>query len=887
MGQMMTTRNGRVQAIMDAAQAERDQKREWKKNWGRLKKLSKGVSPSPMPPLPVLQDSFADIVADNAWAGQRCFIIGGGESLEDFEFSRLAGELVIGVNRAYERFDCTIMFATDAQYHRWIKGGQLGAEAKKRFEEFKGHKVWLDSARYCHKGVHRLTGLNGHGLSFSMKAGLKHGGNSGYGALNLAVCLGANPIYLLGFDMKGKGGKQAHWHNGYPVMQPDAVYKKFKTYFETAAPILKKRGIKVVNLNPDSALKCFDFGKLENLENLPVKIRYYEKYDSAKVIPQNCPLLFFEGCLGFGDNFYQRPIIKEVAKTHKAVYLKTAFPEVYWDIPNVKFVYPEKMPLRTQKAHIESLPASTWSKRPEDSHRVWWGDIGPPSERKIQTKYVELENRKDFDFSLPLKKEWIEDASKVVKKLKLGGKKLCIVRRPTNRREWNCPSRNPKIEYYQLLIDQYKDEYFFLGLADIKQKEEWFAGELHGLDKEFNKGEIPLTTILGLMKIADMTITYPSFFMIAAVGVRATCFCIWGGASAPHYSLRKNLGLQNFGYVAPEPFCSCHTMIHNCNKVIPRDQILAGFEELKNRPKYTKSVTVGVPPGMGDAYWVMTKMESFKERKGIDRLRVVVLKDKVHYYTSDFLRLFPFVDEVVERDKTFDIRDLYNKSSPGFMLKDTQGVDYFIDFGALMWLKGVKLENILPECKTNYNSPIDLPEESVKFAAEVKEKNEGKFVLFYTSSIGNNKNWNGGAWTPGDWVALADLIFKHSGIRPLLVGAYWDRDYAAQIRKLDKENIVQDLVGKTTIPQLLSLTREANLIVSFPSGIPMMATYWGVPTVMFWGINSISRRARFDSEFMYAWVPPKARNNGRYIPLAYDAPETSSEWIFNKVRRFL
>lgn len=265
MGEMITTRNGRVQAIMDSAQQKRDHEREWQRNWARLRKLSNGVSPRPMPVIPAEHNLFSSVVADNAWSGQRCFIIGGGESLKDFDFSKLKGELVIGVNRAYERLDCTIMFASDAKYYKWIHKGKLGAEAKRKFEEFKGRKVWLDSARYCYKGVHLLTGLNGHGLSFSMKAGLNYGGNSGYGALNLAVCLGANPIYLLGFDMKGKNGKQAHWHDGYPKAQPATVYRKFKAYFESATPILKEKGIKVINLNHKSALKCFEFGKFENI----------------------------------------------------------------------------------------------------------------------------------------------------------------------------------------------------------------------------------------------------------------------------------------------------------------------------------------------------------------------------------------------------------------------------------------------------------------------------------------------------------------------------------------------------------------------------------------------------------------------------------------------
>ncbi|GAH32745.1 unnamed protein product, partial [marine sediment metagenome] len=227
-------------------------------------------------------DTFTNVMVDNVWKGQRCFIIGGGASLKDFDFSRLESELTIGVNRAYEKLPCTIMFATDAKLYKWITDETLGVEAKRKFEEFQGHKVWLDSQNNKFKGVHRLTRLGGDGLSFSLKNGLVSGGNSGYGALNLAVCLGANPIYLLGFDMKGIGGKQAHWHDGYPNAQPDSVYKKFKAYFDSAAPILKEKGIKVINLNPDSELKCFEFGDMEKLVEPLGKYVYHEGLDSKK-----------------------------------------------------------------------------------------------------------------------------------------------------------------------------------------------------------------------------------------------------------------------------------------------------------------------------------------------------------------------------------------------------------------------------------------------------------------------------------------------------------------------------------------------------------------------------------------------------------------------------
>jgi len=478
---------------------------------------------------------------NETWIGKRCFIIGGGPSLKGFDFKRLTGELTIAINRAFEYLDPSIIFYMDNEtFYQDVLNGQFGTEARDKFMTTRCLKIALNV--FGHKfgyETYSIPETKKAGFTTELEDGLYHGGNSGFAALNLAICLKANPIYLLGFDMKGDGsGKQAHFHSGYRMVQSDRVYKSFKKSFEKAAPILDRLGIKVINLNPDSDLKCFEFGKFDEIYPDP-GFEFIPAFDSRKLIPRKHRNLFFHGVLGLGDNLYQRPIVKDVAKQYKTVYLNTCFPEIYWDIPNVKFVYPNPLNLRTQKKHVEKLPKSTWSNRPKHADSARWDQLGPPSEKKVQTKYVELENQENFDFSFPLRDKWIKAAEKIKAKLKLKGKKLCIVRRPTDRREWSCPSRNPKIEYFQLLLDKYKKDYFYLSIADIEKGKEWFDGDLKGINFSFDKGELDLTTILGLMKIADMTITFPGFFMIAAIAIRAKCFTIFGGAAGPEFVLRK------------------------------------------------------------------------------------------------------------------------------------------------------------------------------------------------------------------------------------------------------------------------------------------------------------------------------------------------------------
>lgn len=203
-----------------------------------------------------------EVLPDRAWEGKPCVIIGGGPSLATFDWQRLRGWHTIGINRTYERFDPTVIFSMDTRFLRWILGGEYGQEAMEKFAVSKAYKVWLCTYN-CKlpKDIFILRVWKTYSQGFrafpaTMREGIGHGNNSGYGALNLAACLGASPIYLLGFDMKYEDGK-THWHEGHPVPhRPDTV-QKFMRYFQMAAIKTKEMGLEVVNLNPDSALPYF------------------------------------------------------------------------------------------------------------------------------------------------------------------------------------------------------------------------------------------------------------------------------------------------------------------------------------------------------------------------------------------------------------------------------------------------------------------------------------------------------------------------------------------------------------------------------------------------------------------------------------------------------
>lgn len=96
------------------------------------------------------------------------------------------------------------------------------------------------------------------------------GGNSGFQAINLAAQLGADPIVLVGFDMRVDHG--LHWHGRHAgnLRNPSPTnIREWRQRLNLAAASLAARGITVLNASPESALTAYPivpFGRALGLE---------------------------------------------------------------------------------------------------------------------------------------------------------------------------------------------------------------------------------------------------------------------------------------------------------------------------------------------------------------------------------------------------------------------------------------------------------------------------------------------------------------------------------------------------------------------------------------------------------------------------------------------
>ena len=199
---------------------------------------------------------------------KRAFIIGGGPSLKDFDFSRLRDEDTIITNKSILDVPSPNYFITvDYTFAK-----KIGVE---RFSQIKIPKVFV--ADFSHPFlkerdgrivderfnlVYHLNDFNvivksyradGIGYSFD---DFRTGRNSGFCALQLAVVLGYKEIYLLGIDLNTVGSL-THYHGGYGESKEkfdSKLLMYFKYFKEGLEQLQKKSNVQVFSCSENSSL---------------------------------------------------------------------------------------------------------------------------------------------------------------------------------------------------------------------------------------------------------------------------------------------------------------------------------------------------------------------------------------------------------------------------------------------------------------------------------------------------------------------------------------------------------------------------------------------------------------------------------------------------------
>lgn len=269
--------------------------------------------------------------------------------------------------------------------------------------------------------------------------------------------------------------------------------------------------------------------------------------------------MIIKGMYGLGDNIYQRAFIREIKER---VYLYTAWPQLYKDLINIKFVKPTTN-LRTQNKNIHIQDAILWDTAPSlPVKKIGYGAAAfrtgsildaMSNQFGVSAKIFDLPKFKSHEIKKP----------------------YAIVRPATVRKEWKNIARNPESKYVSISADLLiKNGYTVVSVADLQDGQEW-ANELPQCDVAYNNGELSLESLMGLVQGASLIVGGVGWIVPAAIACGIPLICILGGHgghNAPEKITGEPMDTNKTRWIYPDHYCRCTTMLHQCNKKI------SGFE---------------------------------------------------------------------------------------------------------------------------------------------------------------------------------------------------------------------------------------------------------------------------------------------------------------------
>lgn len=274
---------------------------------------------------------------------------------------------------------------------------------------------------------------------------------------------------------------------------------------------------------------------------------------------------------GIGDNVMQRIYVRALAAREKEpVYIDTAIPELYSDIPNLKFICPETN-WRTQKKIQNRFQGYV---KPEDIPKKFsqiltlkYGAEDLMSKSIFQT----------FDSIIPLEEyPFIYDLPRYDSAFKVkDNRPIAVIRPVTARREWYTPSRNPDPYYINWIADYLKKNGFcVISIADLAPNQEWIepnGSKGPAADVQFHSGELTIPQLIDLHHKAAVTVSGIGFATTFGIAAGTPHFMVFGGRGK--FDCLQNItdirmDLSKVGWAVPDNFCKCDSATHACNKGI-------------------------------------------------------------------------------------------------------------------------------------------------------------------------------------------------------------------------------------------------------------------------------------------------------------------------------
>lgn len=186
------------------------------------------------------------------WDGERCFILCSGESIgpQTEMIRQLKGRFIAVKHGLLTRPDAEVLF---------ISGERSPQIAHELMPQFRGKYAIVRGRHHPElpASLLRVTRSKAHGTLTDLRDHVT-GLDSGTSAINVAYHFGATEIVMLGYDMRG-GHFCAH-----PLQNPPkSHFIRHMEHLPSLNEDAKRKGIRIVNCSPGSAVTAFERQPLE------------------------------------------------------------------------------------------------------------------------------------------------------------------------------------------------------------------------------------------------------------------------------------------------------------------------------------------------------------------------------------------------------------------------------------------------------------------------------------------------------------------------------------------------------------------------------------------------------------------------------------------------
>jgi SAM-dependent methyltransferase len=256
------------------------------------------------------------------------------------------------------------------------------------------------------------------------------------------------------------------------------------------------------------------------------------------------------------------------------------------------------------------------------------------------------------------------------------------------------------------------------------------------------------------------------------------------------------------------------------------------FTVIAGAPRVAR-MTILVPSGIGDAYWVMVKLPGFMRAHGITEPPNIVAQDSGGpKRTEPYIRTLPMVRSAGYKwmpTGNAMFHEAYMRNARTVFPKPFADVDYFIAYNGVT-RAGRSLSEVDPEWVPQWRPRMFVSKEAIAFRKRLEAG--GPYCLVYFAEAGMYRRWLS-EYQPNAIAATLRQIANTFGVRIVFLGAEWDRGLIGQdVAKMNPE--WEDLIGQTSFDQMLGAIDGAWGVFGFPAGNTILAAVRNVPTVLIW-----------------------------------------------------